>query len=290
MFHKLSNTKQWELSIIFHTLLWSLFPIITILSYSNLSHLFSLAWSTLFSCIFFALMLTIKNKWWDFKIKNIWMDLLLTSIFIWILFYLFVFWWLSKTTAWNASIILLMEIFFSFVLFELFMWERSPKKHYLWAIMMAIWAFIILFPWKLTFNLWDLLILIWTMLAPVWNYFMRKVRKKVSSSFIMFFRSIISTIFLFILAYFISDIPTTDQLYKSFPYLIFSWFLLLWLSKIFWIEGVHRISIQKSVSMRSITPAFTIILAFFVLNEIPNLYQIIWFIPIFIWWILITRK
>lgn len=290
MFKNLSKTKQWELFTSSSIFFWSLFPVITILSYSWVNHIFSLAWSTLFSSIFFAIVLTIQKKWWEFKVKNVWKDLFIATLFIWILFYFFFFWWLSKTTAWNAAIMWLMEIFFAFCFFELILWERSPIKHYYWAMLMTVWAIIILFPWEIKLNLWDLLILIWTIMPPIWNYFMQKARKKVSSTFIMFFRSIVATLFLFIFAYSFSDIPTVNELIESLPFIIIIWFLLLWLSKILWIEGIHRISVPKAVSMNSIWPAFTLLFAFFILKEIPTVYQIMWLIPIMIWWILITRK
>ena len=289
-FSNLSKIRQWEFYLTSAVLLWSLFPIITILSYSWVDHIFSLAWSAFFACIFFAIILTLQRKWWEIFKKNIWKDLILATLFIWIFFYFFFFWWLSKTTAWNAAVMWLMEIFFAFIYFELFFWEKSPIYHYYWAVFMLSWAVIILFPWEIRFNQWDILILIWTMLSPIWNFYMKKVREKISSTFIMFFRSLIVCIFAFSFAYLFLDAPTGSQLYDSIPFLIIIWFLLLWLSKILWIEGIHKISVPKAMSFNSIWPAFTLVFAFFILGEVPSLYQVLWLIPIVIWWILITRK
>ena len=59
-------------------------------------------------------------------------------------------------------------------------------------------------------------------------------------------------------------------------------------SKILWIEGIHRIPVGKAVSLEAINPAFTLILAYFILHEIPTKWQIFGFLPIFIGVLFVT--
>jgi len=60
---KLNKERQGELFIFSEVALWALFPVITILSYNQLSPLVALAGSTLFAAIFFAIVLSIRKKW-----------------------------------------------------------------------------------------------------------------------------------------------------------------------------------------------------------------------------------
>ncbi len=288
--NKLSKTRRGEVSVIFSVFLWSLFPIITILSYSWINHMFSLAWNTLFSTIFFWIVLSFQKNWWEFKVKWVFLDLILLTIFNWILFYFLFFWWLSKTTAWNAWIIALMEIFFSFIFMELLIWDKSPVEHKYWAILMAIWAIIVLFPWEIKLNPWDVIILVATLMPTAWNFFIKRARRRVSASFIMFFRWAIASFFWLIFAYTVYEAPSIDSFKNALPFLLINWMILLWFSKILWIEWIFLIPIQKATTFVSIAPVFTLMFAYLILNEMPTVYQVIWLIPIVAWWILVTRK
>lgn len=150
-------------------------------------------------------------------------------------------------------------------------------------------AALVLFKWSLSVNIWDLLILMATMFPPLWNYYVQKARKAVSSSVIMFLRSLISSILFFTVSYFFGLNSNMQEVYKALPFLFVNWFLILWFGRILWIEATHRISIQKAVSLQTISPVFTLIFAFFMLWEIPNWWQVIWFVPIIIWSIFIIK-
>ena len=72
---KISEVVKGELMALVQAALWGLAPIIIVLSYLSLTPVASLALSTFFAAIFFAIILTIKNKWRDFKIRGIFLDL-----------------------------------------------------------------------------------------------------------------------------------------------------------------------------------------------------------------------
>ena len=65
--------------------------------------------------------------------------------------------------------------------------------------------------------------------------------------------------------------------------------MLFGISKIFWIEAIHRISITKASAMTACGPLFTIILAYLVLGDEPTVQQLIGVIPVLIGGVLITR-
>lgn len=286
----LSHNRQGELIIFFESLLWSLFPIVTISLYQHISPLFTLALSALFALIFFGIILLFKKQWNDFKNKQAVWDIVRGSFFL-AIFWFFTFTGLKYTNSGNASIVLLMEIFFSYLFFGLWKKEKQHLFHIIGAIIMAIGAIIILFPGELQINKGDLFILIGTIFPGIGNYFQQKARTQINSYSLLFIRNLVSTPFWFIIAFTSGQtIPTIIDLQTTFPLFLFSGIFLFGLSKILWIEGIHRIPLTKAISLTTITPAFTLIFAYFILNEIPTIWQILGFFPILIGGILITKR
>ncbi len=59
--------RQGELFIVTEAILWSLFPVVTVLSYISVSPIVSLAWSTLFAALFFVCVVLLKHSWHELK-------------------------------------------------------------------------------------------------------------------------------------------------------------------------------------------------------------------------------
>lgn len=57
----LTQERKGELIILSEGVLWSLFPVVTILSLKTVAPLLSLAWSMLFAAIFFGIVLFFKK-------------------------------------------------------------------------------------------------------------------------------------------------------------------------------------------------------------------------------------
>ena len=115
-FMKLTKTKEGGLLMVVKILLWSFFPIVSILSYEYIDPLFTAGIATLFATLFFALILTKNKKWSDFWIKEGWKPILISTSIIGIFSYSVYFYGLQFTTAGNASIVFLSEVFFSFLI------------------------------------------------------------------------------------------------------------------------------------------------------------------------------
>lgn len=284
-----SQERKGELFIFFETLFWSWFPIITIFTLTKVEPLFSLAYSNLIAIAFFAIILSFKKRWSDIKLKKAYKDVFLSSFFI-MLLYIFLFTGLQHTTASNMAIILFCQLFFSFLFFNVFKKEAIKKIHLIGAIFLAIGAIIILFPAEIKFNSGDILILFGAMSAPLANHYQKKSREVVSAEYLLFIRTLLSTPILFILAFSFSNAPTFNELSSIWIFLVINGFLLLGLSKIFWLEGIHRISITKASAMTALGPAYTMFFAYLLLNEIPTIIQILGLIPLMVGGVLITRK
>ena len=287
---QLTKEQQGEIFIFSEAILWSLFPVVTLLTYSSLNPLTSLAWSTFFATLFFGGIVLWRKKWKELLRVDALKDILIGTFFIGILFYGTYFWGLQYTTAGNAAIVGLMEIFFSFLYFNVWRKEYLDKKHILGIVFMFSSALILLMPKHEGFKWGDLIILVATMMPPIGNYFQQQARKKVSTETLMFLRDLISFPFIFLLAHFLIGLDPIEKVESSIIFLFINGFLLFGVSKIFWIEGIHRISVTKAISLNSVAPFFTLIFAYFFLFEFPNFWQLGALIPMFFGVRLLTSK
>ncbi len=286
----LSETRKGEWSIILSTFLWGLTPVIILFSYGSLSPLVSLAFSTLLASIFFAIFLTLNKKWGDFSQPGIVNPLLVVALSIGIIYYALYFLGLKGTSPGNASLILLMEVFFSYLFFNVWKKEQFDGRHIFGSILMLLGAFLVLFRDFTGFNKSDLLILLATASPPIGNYFQQVLRKKISSEAILFGRSVITFPFIFFLAIIFKENFVVGQIIQSFWYLLITGFLLLGFCKVLWIEGIHRVSVTKAAALEAIGPLFTLSFAFILLHQPPTIWQLLSFIPLAGGLILLTYK
>lgn len=277
----LKRERQGELFILGEAVLWGLFPVITILSYNTLSPLISLGTSTLFAAAFFAVILSLQKKWYEITNTLVLKDILLATFFLGIVYYLFYFFGLRYTSAGNASIVALTEVFFSYLFFNLWKKDDLPMQHVIGAVLMICGAIIVLYPNIHGFHIGDLLVLGAASVAPFGNYFARRARTKVSSESIMFIRSVMSAIVIFSLAFLLKTQFSFGDIKSSLLFLFINGVFLLGLSKEFWVEGIHRISVVKSNALSSLSPLITLLFAWILLKNVPTGYQLLSFIPIF---------
>ncbi len=264
---------------------------VTILTYSSLTPLFSAALGTLLAAAFFAIVLTLRKRWNHLLRRTAWKDMVLTSFFIGVLFYGFMFTGLRYTTAGNGAILSLMEVFFSFLILGLFLkHEQLSPRHVLGGTLMVLGALCVLLPNASVFQRGDLFIIAATACAPLGNKYAQLARKRVSSETIMFFRSVLSGLFLLFLATFLEPIPSSTTIVSSFGFLFVNGVILLGLSKILWIEGIHRIPITKAISLESVMPFMTLIVAYVVLHEPVTPFQILGLLPIIAGISLLTKN
>lgn len=281
--------RSGELFMLAFTFSEGWFPIFTIITLQYITPLFIYSFTLVFAAMSFMAIVVLRKKTRELMLYKAYKDLLLTSLFISIMFAC-IYIGLSYTTAGNMAVLIFLQVFFSFLYFNLFGREKFSGIHLLGAILMAIGAVIILFPDKFIFNVGDLLILIAAAIAPVANLYQKRARKQVSSETILAFRSIIALPVLFLLAILIEPFPKWREIISALPYIAVSGLLLMGFSKIFWVESIHRISITKASAMAALIPVFTLLFAYLTLNEVPGNSQITGVFPVLLGGFLITRN
>jgi drug/metabolite transporter (DMT)-like permease len=277
-----SREIQGEIFIFLDNSIWALFPIFVILTVSKISSIFAAAISTLFAALFFAILVTYKKQWREIKVKKALKDILIMTALIGILFYILLFIAVEQTTAGNASIILLMEVFFTMVILGLWRKEKQTIKSVGGGFLMVIGAIFVMFKGGFVLNQGDIIILLATVLPPIGNYYSQRARKLVGSNIIMFVRSVVAGLFMLGFAFIVEQTPSLIDIKDSLLNLFITGFVILGLSKIFWIEAIHRISITKAITLTAYAPAFTLVFAYFILGDIPTIWQILGFIPMVI--------
>ncbi len=264
------------------------FPILTVMALNYLSPIYTYAFTLLFAVPVFLILIVIKGKLHEFYNRAAYKDLLLAAFFITTMFAL-IYIGLNFTTAGNMAVIIFLQLFFSFIYFNLFGKEPFARVHIFGALLMGFGGMVILFPAELILNQGDLLILLAAAIAPVANQYQKKARTRVSSEIILAFRSMAAIPFLLLLAWFLEPEPELQNIARALVFMAISGLFMMGLSKIFWVEAIHRISITKASALAALIPVFTIIFAYFTLDEIPTSTQMLGIIPVLAGGFLITR-
>ena len=269
----MTETQKGNTYIIIEGLIWSLFPIVTILGLKGISSIIGLFWATAFSTIFFFAIVIYKKKWQELKNLQAWKYSIGTAIFIGVIFYGLFFYGLTKTVSANGAIVALFEVATSYVFFQIIRKEFVSKKQILGIIFATLGALLIFIPKFGHFYSGDIFIIIATFFAPLGNWYQQKARDIASGETILFMRHILTLPFLYILAVFIGTSPFVQLSSSIIWWLLLNGIFVFGLSKILWVEGIHRMTVTKALAIHSTCPFFTIIFAWFLLGDKITLAQ-----------------
>ncbi len=287
----MTETRKGELLIFAEAIMWSLWPVLTLLMYGGLLPMFTAGASALIAAAFFAVILTKKRLWKQIRVRKAWPDMLAAAVLIGVIFYGLLYSGLQFTTAGNAGIIGQMEVLFAFVILGVVLkQEKMIRSQVLGAACMVLGALIVLLPKASGWHPGDLIILIACLFPPIGNACMQRARKSVSTEIILFARSAISGIFLLVLSLVLEPLPSTDALVQASGLLAINGVMMFGVSKILWLEGIRRIPVTKAISLASISPVFTLLFAALLLHEQITPYQVFGFMPMFAGVLLITRR
>lgn len=267
----------------------SWFPILSISSMAYVGALHTYVYSLVVALVFFIVLMYKNKKFKELKNRDAYKSLLLTSFWITLLFTL-VFIGMRYTTAGNMAVIIFLQLLFTYLYFNVIGKEKIDKLHLFGAVFMGLGALVILTPDNLTFNKGDLLILLGAAIAPFANLYQKQARTYCSSITILTFRTIIGLPFIIVLAYLFEPSVSYENFKLALPYILIIATLVYVLSKIMWIEALHRISITKVSAMLGLVPALTLFFAYLFLNEVPAVRQLFGIIPLLLGGYLITKK
>lgn len=284
----MTKEREGELLMLGVSVFESWFPILSILSLSAIGALHTYAFALLISLFFFLLIIIKKKLFKELSKPQVYRPLFLTSFWITSLFVL-IFIGMRYTTAGNVSVIIFLQLFFSYMYFNVLGKEKLDWVHSIGAFMMGVGAIIVLFPKELAFNKGDWLILLAAAIAPIANLYSQRARKFCSSELILGFRTFFALPLIAFLAWYFEPRLSLEAFQTALPYVLFIGLFIFGLSKIFWMEALHRISITKVSAMVALVPVLTLLFAYLYLNEVPELRKLIGIFPILLGGYLLTK-
>ncbi len=277
-----------ELSLLAFTFFEGWFPVLTLLVLHYISPIYTYLFTVCFASLTFLTVLIVQGKLAQLVQFSAYRPMILSASLMSLAF-IFIYMGLTWTSAGNMSILIFLQFFFSFLYFNVIGKEPFSRQHLLGALLMAFGALIILFPDNWTFNKGDLLIVLASAIAPVANYYQKQARQQVSSSTVLTFRSFFAIPVLFILAVYMEADPQWQAIKAVWLYIAICGILLMGLSKILWLEGIHRISITKASAMMALIPVFTLLFSWLLFNTMPDTRQLLAIFPVIVGGYLLTR-
>jgi len=263
-------------------------PVVAVLTYGTLPSLVSLAACLVPAVIFLAVVITVRKRW-----KEVFNPKLVPYIagivfFIGVLYYGIWYVGLSLTTPGNVSIITLSEVLTSFLFFNIFRKELFSRSYMLGAFLMLLGAGIVLFSNYDGTHRGDILIFVATLFPPIGNYFQQKARDIASSETILFLRNLFTIPVIVALALLLGMPIVLGDIYKMWPLLVLNGVLVFGISKVLWVEAIHRISVTKASALASLAPLLTMLFAWILLKQEPTIWQLASFVPFFLGVLLLT--
>jgi drug/metabolite transporter (DMT)-like permease len=234
-------------------------------------------------------MLWMRGQWRLLFDREARRDLLLTSLFITSLFVL-IFIALRYTTAGNVAVILVLQLSFSWLYFNVIGRERMALLHTLGAGLMGLGAVVILFPDDFRLNVGDGLALLAAAIAPVANFFQQRARRRVPSIVVLGFRNVVALPVLLLLAMVLE--PPVDLFADGWVlfWLLCNALLIFVVAKVLWVEALNHVSVTRLSAMASFIPVFTLVFAWLILGEVPQLRQVLGVAPVVLGAWLMTRE
>ena len=284
----MTNKHRAELYAILIALLESIFPIMSIFILVCIQPLFAYAFSIMVANFVFIFLITYQKTWSEFFIKEAWVDMLWLTFYITTLFILIMI-GLQYTTAGNMSVIISLQLFFSYLYFNVFGQEKMTFIHSLGALLMGIGAIIVLFPENFSLNKGDAFIFMAAIIAPLVSKHQKQARVFVSAKTILAFRNIVALPFVLGFAFFMESIPTLSDLENVWYFIVLNGVLIFVISKVLFVEALNIAPITKILALISIMPIFTLLFAYIFLGEVASIRQLLGIIPIVFGSYLITK-
>ncbi len=275
----MTKEREGELYMIALALLESWFPILSIVAIEHIGALHTYAFSLFVSLFFFLFIMIKKNLFVELQNRAAYRDLLLTSFWITVLF-IFVFLGMQYTTAGNMAVIIFLQVLFAYLYFNVFGNEKMETMHTVGAVVMGVGALFILFPKELVLNRGDVLIMIGAAIAPIANYYSKRTRTHCSSETILGFRTMVALPVISLFAWVFEPSICFEDVRASLPFVLLIGLMVFGLSKIFWMEALHRVSITKISAMMAMVPMLTLFFAYLYLGEVPTARQLFGVIPV----------
>lgn len=259
----MSSKKQELIGTIFILLAaitWGAYPVVANEAVKIIPPLFFVGWSIFIASLFLLIYLAQQNKLNELKNKKVYFNLLMVTVCVVVIPQILFFIGVTKTSAVNASVLLLSELIFVLI-FTPFIGEKNTLYKYLGAFGILIGSFFIMYKGGLNLNAGDILIFFSTITYPVGNFFAKKSLNEVSPATVLFVRFLLGGIFIILFSfYFEKSFQFLNPLVDHWKIFLLNGLVIFALSKMFFYEAMKRLDISKCVSLGLTFPLFSVLI------------------------------
>ena len=253
-------------------------PIIIKYGTGLINPLFFATISSLIAGNFLFLLAILKGNWRVLFDKRYFFHLLLIGFFGIALSNICFFFGVTLTSGINSSILLVIEPFYAIFIGYLLLNEKITLKQMFFTLIIMLGTLVVLYRAEFIFNLGDLLVLLTPLCWQIAHFFSKRLmtaHKEITPMLIATARTLYGRIFLFIL----SSIEGANQYDKLgitniLLILLFQGIVGFALHYSIWYEAIKRLNLSKATTLVSVYPTFSIVLAWFILKELPNFFQL----------------
>lgn len=136
----------------------------------------------------------------------------------------------------------------------------------------------------------DAFIFLAAIIAPLVSKHQQKSRMFVSAKTILAFRNIVALPFVLAFAFYMEEIPSSEEISEVAVYILLNGILIFVFSKILFVEALNLIPVTKLLALVSFMPIFTLIFSYFLLGETATWSQLLGVVPIVLGSYFITKK
>ncbi len=285
----MSNEQRGIVYAWIFAMLEGLFPIFSVFTLRQVGALYAYLFSIAVAMVLFLGYLTFTRRLHELFDKRARFDLCMTALLINLMFVL-IFLGLRYTTAGNMSVIIIMQLLFAYLYFNLLGSERLGLLPTVGAFLMGLGGIIVVVPEHFSVNRGDLLVLAAAAVAPIANVYQKRARTFVSAETVLAFRNTVAIPVLLLLAWLFEKPLSQASLLHALPWIVLNGVLVFTLAKILWIEALRFTSITKLSAMVSLIPVFTLLFAWLILGEVPTPRQLAGIVPVIAGSVLIGQK
>ncbi|NIO44497.1 MAG: EamA family transporter, partial [Candidatus Aenigmarchaeota archaeon] len=204
--------------------------------------------------------------------------------------FILLFFGARMTSGINTAILLQTEPIYSIFLSYFLLKERITKKQIFSTILILIGVVTVVYSGTFSLNLGDLFIILTPLFWQISHLLSKKSIKRLGTFFIQGGRYLSAGLTMLL----ISTLIGSNQfgvLYKpaELSSILIIGFVVAGIGSLAWYESIKRINLSKATAMISPYSVLSVILAWFILSELPSIYQIIGLIFVLVGMLLLSR-
>jgi len=186
--------------------------------------------------------------------------------------YIAMFYAAKTNSGINIALFTQSEVIFAALIGWLFLKERLQTTRVVGVLCILLANLVVLYNGNLLFNPASLILIFAPVLFVFGNALSKRLQAEgLSYAPLLLFRGAVGGACLLLLSFLVEDFQSPPS--SSWVFLFLFGFLAFGLPKALWQIALSKIDLSKTTAIGESYPAFSFILAYFWLNEIPSLYQ-----------------